>query len=147
VAHESANVQAEAAVSDVAAKTRDKGLGEVLYVAFAQTRPRNTRAVRPHFNQSEIARKRRLKLKRAASRLDREAQVQRNAEQALLRLTEHARTVGRPLDELLIARGDERRVLDKVIAQLVLRYGRKPLLLATNYRAEQLTRSYKRGLV
>jgi hypothetical protein len=145
-AQDAPNLAAEAAVRQGTSGNRDKGLGEVLHLAFTQTRSRNPRAVRPRFNQATIARKRRLKLQRAARRLEREAEVQRSAEQVVLRLTEHARIVGRPIDDLLLGRGEERRALDKVVVQLVIQYGRKSVLLATGYKPEQLTRSYKRGL-
>jgi hypothetical protein len=140
------NLIAESAVRQITASNQDKGLGEVLHIAFTQTRARNPRAVRPRFNQATIARKRRLKLNREARRLEREADALNCADQALLSLTEHARIVGRPLDEILVARGEGRRALDKVLVQLVVQYGRKPVLLATGYTPAQLTRSYKRGL-
>ena len=139
------NVLSETAVGDIAAKSQVKGIGEVLHVAFTQPRPRSARAIRPHFNQSEIARKRRLKLQREAARFEREAEIARSAGQVLGRLQQYARAHGRPLGELLKSRRAARGELDKVIAQLVVQFGRKPVLIATNYKPEQLTRSYKRG--
>jgi hypothetical protein len=140
------NELAEAAVREVTATSQVPGMGEVLHWGFAQPRPKSARPLRPHFNQSEIVRKRRLRFRRRALRHEHEAQEARSAEQVLERLQEHARTFGRPLEELLVARGDDRLALDRAIVALVTQFGRKAVRQATGYRSEQLTRAYKRGL-
>jgi hypothetical protein len=141
------NTLALEAVDEVAPeRQRDKSVAGVVREAFSHRRPRDTRARRPRFDQSKMARSRRKKLERQAASLERDAEAARHGAMVLRALEEHAQAFGRPLDELLTSRGDERRQLDKVIMQLVIQHGRKPVLLATGYSRSQLSRAYRRGL-